>query len=176
LAKKSPAVTEQPKVYFWAPGHQRAIDSQVLGDTIDGIAAKKGVCHPQDLVDAARSRRSPLHSLFEWDDEVAAELFRRGQARQVIRILRPMMDDETRGEAPAFVHVRINGHDGYLHTDRARSQEDVWASVLEDALAQLQGLQKRYKHLSELEGVWAAVTAVEKKAKVAAGAKKGKSK
>ncbi len=88
------------------------------------------------------------------------------QARQIIRIIRPrFIDDDKPSDVPAFVHVRVNGQDGYMRTDQARAQSDVWAEVLEDALAQLQGLEKRYRHLQELSEVWEAVGRVKAKAK-----------
>ena len=134
-----------------------------MASRIDTIAkANKGICHPQDLVDDARPARSPLHTLFEWNDEAAAELFRRDQARQIIRLIRPVMEGGERSEAPAYVHVRVNGNDGYMRTDAARSNDEVWAEVLDDALKQLHGLEKRYRHLSELAEVWQAVQKVEK--------------
>lgn len=162
-------MAEKPKIYFWAPGRQRSIDPEIVGKTIDRIAQQNGgICHPQDLVDAARSPRNPLHPLFEWDDEAAAELYRRDQARQVIRIIRPVMADTgERASHPAYVHVNINGHDGYMRSDTARSQDDIWSEVLDGALQQLKGFEQRYRHLSELEPVWIAVKEVEKKSRKA---------
>lgn len=158
-------MVSQVKTYFWAAGAQRKITADTVGDRIDTIASRNnGLCHPQDLVDDARPPTSPIHPLFEWDDEVAAELFRRDQARQVIRLIRPMIaDDGTRAPFPAYVHVNIAGQDGYMRTDQARSQDEVWAEVLDDALKQLTGLEKRYKHLSELADVWQAVSEVKRK-------------
>lgn len=166
-------MADKPKIYFWAPGHQRSVDPEIVGKTIDRIAQQRGgICHPQDLVDAARPPRNPLHPLFEWDDEVAAEMFRRDQARQVIRIIRPVIAESgERGAHPAFVHVNLNGQDGYMRSEEARSNDEIWGEVLDDALKQLKGFEQRYRHLSELEPVWVAVKEVERKTKRKAAAR-----
>lgn len=51
---------------------------------IESIVRMKGGCTTEDLLDAARDPESPAHSAFEWDDSVAAEEFRKYQARKLI--------------------------------------------------------------------------------------------
>lgn len=40
---------------------------------------------PEEIVDAAKHRESPIHDAFEWDDSVAATEYRKEQARELLR-------------------------------------------------------------------------------------------
>jgi hypothetical protein len=51
---------------------------------IQKISEKYGVLTPENIVEAARSKKSVLHKAFEWDDSIAAEHYRLQQARTLI--------------------------------------------------------------------------------------------
>ena len=55
---------------------------------IRGIARDDGVIEPSEVVDAARSPRSPIHDDFLWDDTAAANAHRIEQARRLIRLVK----------------------------------------------------------------------------------------
>lgn len=63
---------------------------------------KAGRLTPAEVVDAARNPKSPLHAYFEWDNDRAADAYRLGQARQLIRSVKITIDYET-NFAPAYV-------------------------------------------------------------------------
>jgi len=46
---------------------------------------KEGVLTPSGIIKEAKNPKSPLHSLFEWNNNRAAQLYRLTQARSVIR-------------------------------------------------------------------------------------------
>lgn len=146
-----------PVAYRWRSGTRFGGDPQKVGEAIDDLAAKNGgTCSPRDLVRAARRPRHACHDLIEWDDAVAAEEHRVTQARRIIRSVTVVEGDEPEGgSAPAFVAVRREGgHGGYMRTADAVAAPDLRATVLDDALRQLRGLEARYGHLAELAGVW----------------------
>lgn len=99
---------------------------------------------PVDVVDAARDSKSPLHRFFEWDDGVAAEAFRLVQARNLIRKVRI-----TRGDpGPQVVNVTIIHIDGtqrrgYVPTERAVSEPDLRAQILQDARRGIEAYRNR---------------------------------
>lgn len=49
--------------------------------------AAGGDLRPADIVADARSTDSPLHELFEWDDTLAAELYRLSQATRILHVV-----------------------------------------------------------------------------------------
>lgn len=52
---------------------------------LQDIYDDNGTITPQIVVDTARQEEHPLHNHFVWDDGVAGELYRCGQAAQMIR-------------------------------------------------------------------------------------------
>jgi hypothetical protein len=145
------------------------ISAALIQRTVEKLEREHGVCHPAMLVKAARPKRSPLHDLFTWDDADAAERWRIEQARRVIRTIRVIHGNQPE-VAPAFVHVtRVTDEgvqDGYMSTVRALAG-DTRDGVLRDALAQLNGLRRRYQQLSELQTVWDAIEDVDREREAA---------
>lgn len=149
--------------FAWAKGMapSRGVPAEEVGAVVTALISERGVCSAPDLVDEARPESSPIHDLFEWDDPVAAELYRTQQARAVIRALRVVRDGEPQ-DGPSFVHVAIPDgegvRNGYLGTDAALTE--YREQVLSDAVSAMRGLQKRYGWLSELEPVFDALPEV----------------
>lgn len=151
--------------YAWAPhrkgaGFNAKVDPVIVGLHIEKLADEYGVCSPTMLVETARPKRSQLHPLFEWDDAKAAERWRIEQARAVVQTIR-IVTDEGVEEAPAFVHVRIVNDDGvsegYAPAIQMQTNEQMRDFVLQEALAQLNSLRRRYGRLERLSKVWEAV-------------------
>lgn len=147
-----------------SPEKINGVKTAVISNAVKRIERKHGACPPGLLVEAARSDRSPLHRLFEWDDNKAASDWRTHQARLIINKIRVVVDEE-RPAVPAFVHVREITEDGviegYMSTARVMASP-ARDGVLRDALSQLQGLRRRYEALSELAPVWEALDELER--------------
>lgn len=147
--------------YAW--NRARSVDAQVVGEAVSALAEEHGgVCPTAAIVDAAREPASPLHRLFEWDDFVAAEGYRREQARHHIRELRIVeAGDDGEQHLQAFVHVvRFDGdqpREGYRLTRLIVRDSNEYQQVLDEALAGLRAWQRRYAHLQDLEEVFAAI-------------------
>jgi len=139
--------------------HNYKVPVELVAERVQELEARYGVCHPGLLVNDARSVESPLHTMFEWDDSVAAESYRIDQARGILQSIRVQLSP---GETPvpAFVHVKVNTEPGYAGIVRAMSDADMRSQVLSDALRQLEALKLRYDTLSELQGVWEALSQV----------------
>lgn len=130
-----------------------------------------GIIRPDDVVSAAESEESPLHSWFEWDDGEAAQQYRLDQARKLLRVY-VVMDTPESNPVRALVSLttdRRNGG-GYRTVADVMSDDALRAQMLHDALTQLRNMQDRYRNLQALSGVWKAVDAAE--AKVSSVAKK----
>lgn len=158
--ERNPSVSDHFK---WESGRGYRVPADLVGEIVEKIEAAEGVCHPARLVEEARGEESPIHDLFEWRDDVAAERYRVDQARRVLRSLR-VVTEHVEVKSPAFVHVRHvtdeGVTDGYMSTLTAMANEVTKAGVLGDALRQLNGLRHRYELLAELKPVWQALDAV----------------
>lgn len=62
-------------------------DARVIGPELQELA-KAGDVTPFQIVEAARSTNSPLHEYFEWDDRIAADYYRTGQAQEMIQSIK----------------------------------------------------------------------------------------
>lgn len=149
-------------VFLAVPGSRLSNrDAERAGRVIQDIQGHAGgACAPKALVDAAKSPKSPIHHLFEWNDGVAAERYRLEQARWVIRSVRieyQSADQKTVSVRP-FIAVSEPGESQkvYVGIDRAMQDETYRLEVVEQALADLHSFYRRYtqfKELSELKPV-----------------------
>jgi hypothetical protein len=65
---------------------QFPVPAQDVGEALEAMGGhNSGEITPQEVVAAARSAEHPLHPVFEWDDTVAAEGYRKSQARDLLR-------------------------------------------------------------------------------------------
>jgi len=106
---------------------------------------KRGVLSPAAVVEAARSTRSPLHALFEWDDRVAAEERRLDQARGVIRSVEYQFTiQKVVVSAPRYVHNPDAGNgQGYSDLSEIKSNPSkAWAVTRRELNASLGALKR----------------------------------
>lgn len=115
-----------------------------------------GLIQPVEVVEAARDEQSPLHRFFEWDDGTAAEAFRLVQARNLIRSVRIARGEPT---GPQIVNVTIIHADtgekrrGYVPTERAVSEPDLRAQILQDARRGIEAYRNRLATFEQMQVV-----------------------
>ena len=99
---------------------------------------------------AAENTDSALHKSLEWDNEVAGHEWRCHQVRRLIAI-HVVNDDGVR----QMVSLTIDRRDGgYRNLNAVMDAPDLRTVLLNDALAELDRVQKRYEAVSELAKVW----------------------
>ena len=144
--------------YVW--NRARSVSAQDVGETIEAVAERYGgVCPTWALVDEARPADHQLHRMFEWDDLLAAEAYRRDQARHFVRDLRVVVEHDSGVEhVQAYVHVvRLEPAgpiEGYRLTSLVIESPDEYRQVLDEALDGLRAWQRRYRHLRDLSEVF----------------------
>lgn len=73
-------------VYTWRPRTKFNIDAQVAGEELAKIKGhNSGDLSPEMVVNAAKEPSSPLHAVFEWDNDKAAHQHRLTTAGLLIR-------------------------------------------------------------------------------------------
>lgn len=97
---------------------------QVVGDTLADIENRHGVIDPHTVVDESRPEDAPLHPVFEWCDEIAAEKWRVEQARRVVRSVEIIAEE--RDSPTQIAYVNIQSQDGYVSAATVRSQPDLY--------------------------------------------------
>lgn len=74
-------------------------------EAFEEIRQRDGKLTPAAVVDSARPEESVLHEDFEWRDDVAAEKYRQGQARQMVGAVRIIREE--RPPVRAYVNVKV---------------------------------------------------------------------
>lgn len=116
----------------------------------------------EDVVKAARSKKSSLHTEFEWDDAKAAEKWREEQARNLIRAhvtYEPRVARETRGYLSVPTD-RENGG-GYRPTSEVLSRPELEAQCVEEMRKTMLGMRARFSYLPRrFDGLWDEIECV----------------
>lgn len=151
-------------VYKWREGSRGfGVKAAIVGERIEQIRiANGGRIDPADVVDDARSKRSPLHKAFEWNDSKAAESYRVWQARAMLGALVVIHESaKDIGPVRAFVNVRENADASYTSMDDAMSVPDLRRQVIARALREAKEWRRRYNQYNELGAVFSAIDATE---------------
>jgi hypothetical protein len=127
--------------------------------------AHGGILQPKAVVDAARNPNSPLHDAFEWNDSAAAEAYRLYQARQLIRVVVRYEQVGTK-TVPCRVFVSLSNDrkdddGGYRLVTNVLSDAEQRRQLLADAREEMVRFRDKYRALSELAEVFAAIDRVD---------------
>lgn len=131
---------------------------------LNRIAAENdGILKPEDVVNAARPKSSPLHNCFEWSDTAAAREWRIHQARNLIRVVVttvPIHGHDT--PCRVFVSLTPDRQEeggGYRQIVTVLSDTEMRAQLLADAKAEMTLFVQKYGRLKELARVVDAIRA-----------------
>jgi hypothetical protein len=145
-----------------APNSSRAnADAKVIGKHLEKLSKQlKRELTAKDVLDDARNRTSPIHSFFEWNDGEAAEQYRLGQARGLIRsvVAIYVKDDQPAVQTRASVSTVQQGG-AQVHEMTPAETHDA---VLRRAVRELMAWRKRYEGVTELAPVFSVADLVEK--------------
>ena len=143
------------QTYGLANGARLKGKPQIVGEALEDIRkGHNGRLLPVDVVSEAKSKDSPLHGEFEWNNTSAAHEYRLVQARSIIRAVVVITGPKT--EKPnatrAFVNVVPNGgsENFYDHVHVALSDPGYRSQLREEAIRDLEGFQRKYKAIEEL--------------------------
>lgn len=138
-----------------------AIEAQSVGEALEAIGGhNSGELVPEQVVDAARPADSVLHPAFEWDDGLAAERYRKQQARELIGALVTIIPEQKQSTTPvrAFISVRRSGEGhAYIPIRTAMSDPEIRDQVLARAMRELVAWRDRHKELNELAQLFSQV-------------------
>lgn len=130
--------------------------SDSVGGILQALYDREGKLTPELVVNEARDPAHPLHSRFEWDDNVAAEAYRRAQAANLIRSVKVTYatDEETGRDKKVrrFVSIRPpEAPDTRIYEDIEKVALDPVRRqmLLQDARRDWLRFKGRYAMLSE---------------------------
>lgn len=133
--------------------------AQRYGQELSALEEQNKILTPKFVVNAARSKKSPLHDWFTWDNAIAAEKQRNREAGHMIRSIAVKVIKPAGGEDEIrFLHnvtvtepdSDIKGMRGYISAVRVFADEDQAAQLCSDALRNLRAYARKYGQYSDL--------------------------
>jgi hypothetical protein len=124
-----------------------------LRDELMAIYQQKGSLTPELVVDTARDPGHPLHDKFEWDNDLAGEAYRLGQARTLIRTvkIRYVSDTTDTGSPPVRAFASVKTPNGRVYEPMEEVVADPFKAqlVLNDMKREWQAMMNRYRGFNE---------------------------
>ena len=136
---------------FKLPGVHK-VNAEVAGRICQELSESDGGLTPQRLVDVSRDKDHPLHKEFEWDDSLAAEMYRKSQAAKLIRDIVIVREDGDTHKDRQFV-ITNQREGSYVRLDVALSNEDWKGNLLKQAKNDMVSFIAKYRRLQELTDV-----------------------
>ncbi len=132
------------------------VSAQIVGEQIERLKNKTGFVTAEQLVAKAKSKKSPLHDCFTWDDQKAGKLRRLDEARYLLRTV--TVEIETDDE-PIITRAFVSVSDDPVYTtiESAMADDDMRESLLGQAKRELKSFKVKYAQLKELANVFAAI-------------------
>src|SRR3990167_11202027 len=143
--------------YRWRAGARKKGDVNAIGVELSKLSDAHGDrLKAQVVLDAARDPESPLHSAFTWENDIAAEHWRRNEARILMRDVLVVIKDNAPPQ-PMFISVIETIEDeedrAYVTTARVFSDAALTRQVLHRAYGEMQSFREKYGHFKELAKV-----------------------
>ena len=128
--------------------------SMTIRDELLALKDENDLFVPEQIVEWARDNpASALHKSLTWDNDKAASEYRIWQVRRLISINVVYADGHR--QLVSLSIDRTNSGGGYRDVQDILPRPDLREIMLADALRELERMQEKYEHVSELIGVWA---------------------
>lgn len=148
--------------YKWAAGFsdRAKADPNVVGPHLHALLKKKRKLEPEDVLNDAKAKASPLHPLFLWNDSAAAEKWRLSQAVVIIGSIRVLVrKDNKETERHLVVNISQPGNREPVYVDSVDVYTDAqWREeLLKKAIAEIRSWRMRHAELKELSTVFTLI-------------------
>lgn len=159
--------------YSWRGGFAYKVPASIVGTALESIEARDGSVTSQSFLEYSRPEESETHSMFEWDDTIAAEKYRLRQAGAIINQLEVKLEFENSPthEAEikvvpikAFMNVSAKAPTEagvFVNAVTVQQEDEYRKTVLQNALSELRAFQRKYSNFSEFSKVFDAIKEIE---------------
>lgn len=140
-------------------------NKEVIGALRNIAKAHDGFLRAEDVVEAARTDASPLHSYFTWEDTEAAQHWRLFEAQRLIRVVVAVIPGITKDPVRVFMSLKSDRTPigGYRTSVEILSNAQMREQMVREALDDMQMFRERYRMLRELADVFASMRKAAKK-------------
>jgi hypothetical protein len=141
--------------YKWSK--RFSVPAQVFGEFYYSLKKRT----PEELVRAAKSPRSPVHKLFQWDDKAAAHEHRLMQARVMVNSLQVEIISPKGKPSQVIAFIRSSDRGRHVPTMEA-TKEDL-NEALQECWRDMLAFRARYKNLEIAQGIIQAIDDVDRR-------------
>lgn len=149
----------------WRKGTRLTGDAEPVYNELEKIRKHDGDITAAAVVEKAKAKRNPLHRHFEWDDSTAAENYRLGQARKIMRSIEIIRTEAPNAPAKAYSVVtrppanekETEPRKVYTSTEEALQDPVTRDEILGNAIRDAISFRRKYAALQELAQVFRAV-------------------
>lgn len=128
---------------------------------LDGLFADNdGELTPEQLVEFASDPKTALHSIFTWDDSVAAQRWREDEAASYMRAVVTLVRKPDGSNLSTRAYVSLSGDRGtnvYRTIAEVLDADALRAQLLQGALDEMQQFRRKYAVLTELTGLFGQI-------------------
>lgn len=144
-------------VYQWKAGSRIDANAQAAGEMCSQLESE-GRLTAEALLDANRPPDAPLHGVFDWNDNTAAESWRKHQARNIINSLVVVAEQSE----PVRGFFKIERTESTYHSlSTIIRSESKTEALLKEALGELEAFKRKYNTLKQLSEVFCAIDKVQ---------------
>lgn len=144
-------------VYDWVVPGLYPVSAKDAMEDLQRIYSKHGRIDAADVVNESRAENAVLHDCFEWNDEIAAEKYRKTQAEDIIRAIVVVNEEQ---KEPVKVRAIVHVQSVYQPISVVVNDKDKLSELLASALRELQAFRRKYESLASLKPVMDAIEAV----------------
>lgn len=148
-------------VNSWKIDGMFPVSADTAKQEFDRIYEKHGEISKRLIVEENRAIGSPLHSCFEWRDDIAAEKYRQEQAGSMIRCLVTTVVQDGKKD-PIIVRAVVRTGKSYEPISVAIKSEEKTAILISDALREVEHFKRKYAAVKELKNVLDSMSDFEK--------------
>ena len=137
------------KQYKWKLGFFSQADAQKVGEELEEMQT----VNVENILDKARNEDTELHKVFEWNNEVAGEKWRRHQASQMLQELQVVIikGDEENKPKTAKAFVTLKRETEYEPIEAVVNDPLKYESLREIALNKIRKIRQDYAEVESLK-------------------------
>ena len=148
--------------YCWKPETEKIYAGKDASKVASEIASIGENPTNAQIVAKARDTSTELHSMFEWDDTVAADKYRETQAHRIVcnlMIVKVGLNEDKPKEdmKPFRLYHHIDSNPGYMPIQRIMNDTVMHQQLLDQAMADLRAFKQKYAMLEELQPIFALI-------------------
>lgn len=147
------------KQYKWKLGFFSQADAQKVGEELEEMQT----VNVENILDKARNEDTELHKVFEWNNEVAGEKWRRHQASQMLQELQVVIikGDEENKPKTAKAFVTLKRETEYEPIEAVVNDPLKYESLREIALNKIRKIRQDYAEVESLKELYTMIDSLE---------------